>query len=156
MDHSIASKSMKAHNLVHVVGETVINAIKIPFSRLSLINEDRLLDLIEELEGALPAELQRAEELLAERDKVLAEARRQADEIVGQARSQAQHLVAESSVLKAAMAEAERIRQELDLEQQRQQAGADRYADEVLADLESKLSRALSTVQNGRQSLGTP
>ncbi len=144
---------MKAQNLIHSLGETVINAIKIPFFHYTLINEDRILDLIEELEAALPEELERAETLVAQRDQILAEARQKADEILAQARIQAQSLISQEEITKAAIGETERIRQEFEIEQQRQQAGAERYADEMLAELESKLSRVMATVQNGRQML---
>ena len=144
---------MKAQNLIHSLGETLINAIKIPFSHYSLINEDRVLDLVEELEASLPKELEEAEKILAERDRILVDARRQAEEIVAAARAQAHVMVTEDEITKAALSEVERIRQEHEIEHQRQQANAERYADDVLSDLESKLSRALSTVQNGRQAL---
>lgn len=144
---------MKAQNLIHSLGETLINALKIPFSHYSLVNEDRVLDLVEELEASLPQELEEAEKILAERDKILAEARHQAEEVVAAARAQAHVMVTEDEITKAAIGEAERIRVEFEIEHQRQQVNAERYADEVLSDLESKLSRALSTVQNGRQAL---
>ncbi len=144
---------MKAQNLIHSMGEAIINAIKIPFSHYTVINEDRILDLIEELEASLPEELERAEALVGQRDQILAEARQKADDILAQARVQAQAMISQEEITKAAVGEAERVRQDFEIEQQRQQAGAERYADEVLAELESKLSRAMATVQNGRQSL---
>ena len=147
--------AMKSQNLIHQIGDLVINAIKIPFSRFTLLNEDRILDLLEDLETSLPEELKKAEEVLVDRDKLLAEARHQAEEILTQARQQALVLISEHEITRSAQSEVERLRGEIELESAKNLSGADRYADEVLADLEAKIARALATIQNGRQALGT-
>lgn len=126
-----------------------------PFSSRAVIDEERLLDLLEELRASLPKELAAASSLIAQRDELLKEAKRRAEEIVGEAREMAVQLVSESTLVAAAQAEANRVRHEAARDILSQQAGADRYADEVLAELESKIARALSTIQNGRSQLST-
>ncbi|MBI6545606.1 MAG: hypothetical protein HY692_02360 [Cyanobacteria bacterium NC_groundwater_1444_Ag_S-0.65um_54_12] len=144
---------MKAQELIHQLGEMVIRGFKVPFVHYTVLQEDRILDLLEELELSLPEELLRAQEVIAQREHLFDEARRKADDILQQAKQQARVLVSESEIVKQANSEAERMQQEIAAEVQRQQAGADSYADEILAELEAKVSRALSTVQNGRQSV---
>lgn len=145
--------SVRSMDLIHQIADLVVHSFKFPFVHYSVIHEDRMLDLIEELESTLPEEIKQAQEVVAQREKLLAEARKEAEEIVGQARLQARALLAENDLVKAAQAEAERIRQDLAAESARTMAGADRYADDTLAELEAKVSRALATVQNGRQQL---
>lgn len=137
------------------IEEVVIKSVKVPFSSRAVIDEERLLDLLEELRAAIPKELMAAKAMLAQRDELLLEAHRRAEEIVGEAREMVVQLVSQSSMVAAAEAEAERLRQEAARDIVLQQAGADRYADEVLAELESKIARALSTIQNGRSQLTT-
>lgn len=112
-----------------------------------------MLDLLEELRRNLPQELSAAQAVLTQRDELLAEAQRQAEQILADARMAAHQMVRESELVKAAEAEADRVRSDLARDIQSQQSGADRYADEVLAELESKIARALSTIQNGRTQL---
>lgn len=145
--------SARSMDLIHQIADLVVHSFKFPFVHYSVIHEDRMLDLIEELESTLPEELKQAQEVVAEREKILAEARKEADEILGQAKLQARTLLAENDLVKAAQAEAERLRHDLAAESARTLAGADRYADDTLAELEAKVSRALATVQNGRQQL---
>jgi len=144
---------MRSTDLIHQIADLVVHSFKFPFVHYSVIHEDRMLDLIEELETTLPDELKQAQEVVANREKLLAEARKEADEIVGQAKLQVRTLLGENEIVKQAQAEADRIKQDLAAEAATARSGADRYCDEVLADLEAKVSRALATVQNGRQQL---
>lgn len=135
--------------------ELVIKSIKVPFSSRAILDEERLLDLLEELRTALPKEIEEAQAVMAQRDELLNEAQRRAEAILQDARETASRMVDENEVISAANAEAEKVRADLAREMQVQQAGADRYADEVLAELEAKIARALSTIQNGRSQLNT-
>lgn len=135
------------------IEELVIKSIKVPFSSRAILDEERLLDLLEELRASLPKEIEEAQALLTQRDELLAEAQRRAEAILHDACEAANRMIDENEVMSAAQAEAERVRAELAQEMQSQQAGADRYADEVLAELEAKIARALSTIQNGRSQL---
>jgi len=128
---------------------------RIPFSSRALVDEDRLLDLVEELRNLIPPEIQQAQELVAQRDQMLADAKREAELLVVEARRQAHSLTADHSITQEALAEAEKVRKQLEQDALSQQAGADRYAEELLVDLETKISRALTIIQNGRGMLNS-
>ncbi len=119
------------------------------------MDEDRLLDLIEELRNLIPPELQQAQEVMAQRDQMLADAKREADLIVNEARRQAHAMTADHTITQEALLEAEKVRKQLEQDLTQQQAGADRYAEELLVDLEAKIARALTIIQNGRTMLNT-
>jgi vacuolar-type H+-ATPase subunit H len=144
---------MRSLDLIHQIAHLVVHSFKIPVMHYSVIPEDPMLDLIEELEATLPQEFKEAAEVAQEREKILAEARKEAEEILNQAKLNARSLLSDNEVYKAAQSEIERMRQDLAAESSKSQSGADRYADEVLSDLEAKIGRALATVQNGRQQL---
>lgn len=128
---------------------------RVPFTSRALVDEDRLLDLIEELRNLIPPELQQAQDLVAQRDQMLADAKRQAELLVSEARHQAQSLTADHVITREALMEAERVRKQLEQETLSQQAGADRYAEELLGELEAKVARALTIIQNGRTMLNS-
>lgn len=128
---------------------------RVPFTSRALVDEDRLLDLIEELRSLLPPEIQQAKDVMAQRDQMLIEAQRHAEATLAEARHQAQMMTSDHAVARAAAEEAERVRRQLEQDTINQQAGADRYAEELLTDMETKISRALSIIQNGRSMLNT-
>ena len=119
------------------------------------MDEDRLLDLVEELRNLIPPEVQQAQELMAQKEQVLADAKREADLLVSEARRKAHSMIAEHSIMQEALTEAEKVRKQLEQDAATQQAGADRYAEELLVDLEAKIARALTIIQNGRNLLST-
>jgi regulator of protease activity HflC (stomatin/prohibitin superfamily) len=133
----------------------VVKCPRIPFSSRALVDEDRLLDLIEELRNLIPPELQQAQEVMAQRDQLLADAKREADLLVNEARRQAHAMTADHVITQEALQEAEKVRKQLEQDLMQQQAGADRYAEELLVDLEAKIARALTIIQNGRTMLNT-
>ncbi|MBM3258174.1 MAG: hypothetical protein FJY99_00320 [Candidatus Sericytochromatia bacterium] len=145
--------ALKALELVHTLGEVFTHAWRIPLARLSIVSEDRFYDLLEELEGSLPGEFEKARDLLGRQQQILDEAEQQAVGIVAEARRQAQTLVQEHEIVRAALDEATRLRAAADADLASQQDGADRYADEVLGSMEDRLGRVLATVQAGRQHL---
>lgn len=128
---------------------------RVPFTSLALVDEDRLLDVIEELRALIPGELQQAQDLVAQRDQILADAQRQAEFAISDARRQAMALTSEHAIARTAAEEAERIRKQLEQDTLSQQLGADRYAEELLTELEAKITRALGIIQNGRTMLNS-
>ena len=71
------------------------------------------------------------------------------------AERQRMQMLSESEIYRMGQQEADRLIREAHIQIHEQQASADQYADEVLAELENKIARALQTIQNGRQFLTT-
>lgn len=81
------------------------------------------------------------------------EAQREAENVRAMAERQRQQMVSESEIYRMGQSEADRLIREAHIKIHEQQASADQYADEVLAELETKISKALATIKNGRQYL---
>lgn len=145
--------------ILQAIEEVVTQARAMPMSASAIVNRAEVLTLVEQAREVLPTELGEADEVLANADRVLADARAEAERVVAAAREEAERLVAHEQVVRAAqeraaqiVAEAERTAEELRRE-------ADDYCDRRLADFEIDLGRVLAQVQAGRaklaQRLGT-
>jgi hypothetical protein len=141
------------HEKLDELTELVEGARAMPMSSSCIINRAELLTLLEELRALLPAEFDLAEQLLAERDKVVSEGRDQADEIVAAAHEERLRLVSETEVFAQAQREASQVRAdaEEDAESMRQQV--DDYVDSKLANFEITLDKTLAAVHRGREKL---
>ena len=84
---------------------------------------------------------------------MLAEAQRESENIRASAERDRMRAVSETEIYRMAQVEADRLIREAHIQVHEQQASADQYADEVLAELENKIGRALQTIKNGRQQL---
>jgi regulator of protease activity HflC (stomatin/prohibitin superfamily) len=129
------------------------DAKAMPLSASCIVNRQQVLDLIEEVRQLLPESVYRADELLADRESVVADGRREADRILERARAEADRMVAQHEVYLAAVAEAEAVRSAVDEETSRMRSETDDYIDAKLATFEITLQKTLQTVDRGRERL---
>jgi cell division septum initiation protein DivIVA len=129
------------------------DAKSVPLSASCMVNRAQVLDLIEEIRKLLPESVQRAKELLAEREAVVQDGRREADRIIERARSDADRMVSQHEVYLAAVDEAEALTREVAGETARMRRETDDYIDAKLATFEITLKKTLQTVDRGRERL---
>jgi len=138
--------------LEEIVGQ-IESARAMPMSASCIVNRGQMLGLLDELRDLIPAEVQRAESLLHERDDVVADGRREAERIIEDAHAQRAHLISETEVHQAAVAEAARVRDEADAEARQMRQEVDDYVDTKLANFEIVLNKTLAAVLRGREKL---
>ncbi|MFM8515695.1 MAG: hypothetical protein ACKOBJ_05490 [Actinomycetota bacterium] len=131
----------------------VEDAKSMPLSASCIVNRTQVLDLIEEIRQLLPESVHRADELLADREAVVQDGRREADRILDRARAEADRMVSEHEVYLAAVAEAEALREETLEDTARMRRETDDYIDGKLATFEITLHKTLQAVDRGRERL---
>lgn len=121
----------------------------IPLTNNVIVDEDKMLDLIDQMRVAIPDEVKKAQKLIAERDRTMAQATEEAQRTLQLAKEKSAGLVERDSIVATAENRGREILQqaELDAEATRQQA--DDYVIEVLTNLEMELERVLNQVRNG-------
>jgi cell division septum initiation protein DivIVA len=131
----------------------VEDAKSVPLSASCVLNRAQVLDLIEEIRQLLPESVMRADELLADREAVVQDGRREADRILERARSEADRMISEHEVYLAAVSEADALRHDSLQETARMRQETDDYIDAKLATFEITLHKTLQTVDRGRERL---
>ncbi|MDA3021449.1 MAG: hypothetical protein O2943_02075 [Actinomycetota bacterium] len=129
------------------------DAKAMPLSASCLVNRAQVLDLIDEIRQLLPESVARADELLADREAVVQDGRREADRLLERARSAADRMVTEHEVYLAAVGESEAMRSQAVEETARMRMETDDYIDAKLATFEIALNKTLQTVDRGRERL---
>lgn len=119
------------------------------FTHNVVVDEDRMLDLIDQMRVAIPEEVKKAQQLMAQRDRLLAQAQEEANRTLAIAREKSEQLVERDAIVQAAQARAEQIlaQARADVEDTRHEA--DDYVLETLRRLEMELDRNLAQVRNG-------
>jgi cell division septum initiation protein DivIVA len=131
----------------------VEDAKSVPLSASCVLNRAQVLDLIEEIRQLLPESVMRADELLADREAVVQDGRREADRILERARAEADRMISEHEVYLAAVSEADALRHDSIQETARMRQETDDYIDSKLATFEITLHKTLQTVDRGRERL---
>jgi cell division septum initiation protein DivIVA len=131
----------------------VAGARAMPMSASAVVNRAELLGLIDELAGALDAELAGARQVVSAKDELVNDGKDEAARLLDEARDERERLASDTEVLKAAQAEAEAVVAEARREADGLRREADDYVDSTLATFEITLERTLHTVRRGRRRL---
>jgi cell division septum initiation protein DivIVA len=144
--------------------DLILSSFRIPLLGKTLVSEEALLDVLDQVRINLPKVIEEAEQIYAIRDKLLAQAAGEAQRLIEQSDKEALRRIAADQITQTAQAqanallseatsEAARIRQEALQQAQEVQSGADQYAEKILNNLEGNLDQLLQIVRNGRQTL---
>jgi hypothetical protein len=125
----------------------------LPFTHNVIVDEDRMLDLIDQMRVSIPEEVKKAQQLLAQRDRLMAKAQEEADRTVNLARDRSSELVERDQVVQAAYSQAEQIKAQVIAEGEAIRRDADAYVLETLRNLEMEMERTINQVRNGIRTL---
>ena len=131
----------------------VEGARSVPMSRNCMLDRGDLIAVLEELRTELPGELRRAAALLEERDNIIGAGKREADRIISEAEQEHTRLVSVNEIVVSAEHEGNRIITEAREEAQRLRDEVDDYVDTALANFEQFLTRALASIERGRDKM---
>jgi cell division septum initiation protein DivIVA len=136
-------------HLVDRLEELFNSGFHIPLTNETAVNEERFLELIDQLRIAIPEEVKKAQQVMSQKDRYLAQAQEEAQRTVSIARERMENLVQRDSVTTAAEARAEQIVQQAREDASGIRGEADDYVLESLSRLEAEMSHLLQQVRNG-------
>ena len=125
----------------------------LPFTHNVIVDEDRMLDLIDQMRVSIPEEVKKAQQLLAQRDRLLAQAQEESNRTISIAREKSDMLVERDQLVQSAYTQADQIKAQAEADGQVIRQEADMYVMDTLRNLEMEMERALNQVRNGIRSL---
>lgn len=123
------------------------------FTHSVIVDEDRLLDLIDQMRITIPEEIKKAQQLLAQRDRILAQAQEEANRTIALAREKSDKLVEKDPVTQASQTRATQMIEQAKSECEQTKRDADEYVIQTLRALESELEKSITQVKNGIMAL---
>ena len=155
---------MAVRDTLNQIEDLVASSSHLWFTDRIMINDNDLIHLVEELRQELPLELERADEIMRERDKIIMSAQQEATNIINQAQEKAAQIVDENDLVikareksQAVMTQAQLQEQEI-IERTKQNArelqdNADRYANQVFDQLIAHVTNTFQGVQQAQAGL---
>ncbi|HEU5015834.1 MAG TPA: hypothetical protein VFT66_25135 [Roseiflexaceae bacterium] len=134
--------AIELDNLIDELEDVLVEGRRVPFSGRLLIDEERILDIIDRMRVAVPEELKQARRIIGEQDRLLNEAQ-----------VRVQQALEEQGLLAAVEEERARLIEQAEREAANIRAGADDYARQVLEELQERLAKLASNVENGLKAL---
>jgi F0F1-type ATP synthase membrane subunit b/b' len=134
--------------------EELFNESKnVPFTKNVMVDEDRMLDIIDQMRIAIPEEVKKAQQLLGQRDRVLAQAQEEANRTIELARQKADQMVTKDIVAVEGQRRSDLLLSQARSEAENIRADADDYVMDSLTQLHTELERILNQVRNGINTL---
>lgn len=140
---------MDIQHLVDRLEDLIDEGRHVPFSKSTLIDEERALELIDQMRISIPEEIEKAARVLAQRDRILAQANEEAARVVQLARERGDQLIDREALVQAAQSRAANIVEAARQEAEGITGDADNYVLDSLSHLEQDLIKLLTIVRNG-------
>ncbi|HEX3010685.1 MAG TPA: ATPase, partial [Syntrophomonadaceae bacterium] len=130
--------------------ELIETSSKLPLTRKVMVNEDRLLDLLDRIRTTIPEEIRQAKWIIQEREKVMNDSQKEAYRLLEDAQKQVEKQADESEVARKAKEIADDIVARAEDKANELREGAVSYADDVLTNLMESLDKLGRQIEQGR------
>jgi F0F1-type ATP synthase membrane subunit b/b' len=137
--------------LIDRLEELFNDAKAVPFTHNVVVDEDRMLELIDQMRIAIPEEVKKAQQVVAQRDRVMAQAQEEANRTLQIARDKADQMAQKDMIVQEAQRRADQILSQARAEAEAIRADADNYVVDTLMQLQDHIAKLSNQVSNGIQ-----
>jgi vacuolar-type H+-ATPase subunit H len=139
--------------LIEEIEDIIESGSSVPFSSKVMVDADEIYDIISEIRIKLPDEIKQANWIKEERQRILAEAQKEADTILNEAELRLEELIEQDEITRKAKELAEEITTKAQNNAKEIRLGALEYADNILADTQEDLKNLIDILNENRQEL---
>ncbi|MBQ9993448.1 MAG: ATPase [Clostridia bacterium] len=119
----------------------------------AMVNADRVRELIDDIRLHLPQEIRQARAVAAERNDIIADARKEAESITRKAEDRARNMVAQEEIVRRATIQANEMIAQAQTKAREIRRGATDYAENMMRTTEDIISQKLTELRQARQNL---
>lgn len=142
-------------DLIEQLEEILDRGTKVPLTGKIMVDEEVVLEILDGIRSVLPEEIRQANILLAERDRLMEDARNEGQKILDRAQKQAEHLLQEDEITVQSRAFAEDVVKKAQQYSREVKVGALKYSDDLLHDVETKLEETFKAIKTSREELNS-
>ena len=124
--------------LIDRLEELFNDAKAVPFTHTVMVDEDRMLELIDQMRIAIPEEVKKAQQVVAQRDRVMAQAQEEANRTLQLSRDKADQYVQKDVIVQEAQRRAEQIISQARSEAEATRVDTDNYVVDTLMQLQDQ------------------
>jgi cell division septum initiation protein DivIVA len=135
--------------LIDRLEELFNDARAVPFTHNVVVDEDRMLEIIDQMRIVIPDEVKKAQQVMSQRERFLAQAQEEADRTILLAREKAEQVAAKDNIVVEAQRRAEQIITQARLDAEATRRDADDYVVDTLVQLQDNLDKVLNQIRNG-------
>lgn len=145
--------SYSIEELIEMLEDLLSEATRVPFGKKSMVDVDKMSEVITDMRMVLPMEIQQAQKVVLDKNNIIAEAKREAESIIRKAEQRRAELLDESDLVR----EARRRATEMVSAEQNHctdlRASTNEYVDKMLRRIEELLATDLGNLRVLRNSI---
>lgn len=147
---------MNVTEILDVLEELVESSKSVPFSGgKCIIDAERIYDLLNDVRMSLPSEIKQAKLIVADRQQIIDDARRESIQVIAKAEKQAKILLNQQEIIKQAQSKANEMLTQSNSQSKELKLATNEFSDNVLKDLEKTLLENLNNIKSARSKIRT-
>jgi cell division septum initiation protein DivIVA len=145
---------MNIEELINALDEIILAGWSLPLTNgQCIVDREKVKDIIQEMRLNIPTEIRHAKAIVADKNDILAKAKKEADEIVAKAKKEAQRIASEEEILKLANSKASEVVGAAQAKSKEIKQNTSAYSESVLEKMEDVLAKTLIEVKQTRQQI---
>lgn len=145
---------MRVEDLINELEDMMDSAKVLPLTGgKAVVDIETALDILDEIQDCLPSDISQANGIVAERNQIIAEAKKKAEEIVRAGEDKKKRLVDQSEIVKQAEAQAEKILSDAKKKAEDMKQVASDYVSDLMKKADETLTELTGEIRKTRQDL---
>lgn len=145
---------MRVEDLINELEDMMDTAKVLPLTGgKAVLDIETALDILDEIQDCLPSEVSQAKSIVAERNQIIAEAKKKAEEIVRAGEEKKKRLVDQSEIVKQAEAQAADIISDAKRKAEDMKQVAGDYVSDIMKRADETLTELTGEIRKTRQDL---
>lgn len=145
---------MKVDDLILQLQDLVNDAKSMPFSGGKvLVNSEEVLDIIDQIQDTMPAEVRQAKNIVADRKQIISEANRESENIIHGAEERKKVMLNQNEIVREAQAKAREIIEDAKQKSAEIRKATNVYVDGIMKRTEESLASQLGEVKKTRANI---
>ncbi len=136
----MSDASIKVMQLLDELEDILENASKVPFSDKAIVDGDEIAQIIQDIRLSMPKDIQQAQWVKDEQDRIIGEAKEEYDKVIAAAKRQAEYLVESDVVKREAEKRAAAILSEAESHGRYMKVRSYEYIDKMLYDMQNEIA----------------
>lgn len=145
--------SYSIEDLIEMLEDIIHDATRVPFGKKSMVDVDKVNDIVSDMRMVLPMEIQQAQKVVQDKNNIIAEAKREAESIIRKAEQRRAELIEENDIMKEARRRATEVISSAQSRCTDLRASTNDFADKMLSRVEELLTTDLNNLRLLRGSI---
>ena len=134
-------------DLIDSLEDLIHNAMRVPFGKKSMIDVDKVAEIVADIRISLPTEIKQAQNVVQDKNNIIADAKREAEMIIRKAEQRREELIESSDIMKEARRRSTEIISQAQNRSTDLRVSTNEFADKMLARIENLLAGDINNIR---------